>query len=83
MADGDELVVATAEPACGTRAAAASYAVAKAAAMADFDRRFLRDLLTRASGNITRAAAEAGKDRRAFGRLVKKYGLRSVDFRNP
>ncbi len=58
-----------------------SYTVAKAAALAEFDRRFLRDLLVRSSGNITRAAAEAGKDRRALGRLVKKYGLRPDDFR--
>jgi transcriptional regulator with PAS, ATPase and Fis domain len=58
-----------------------SYTVAKAAALAEFDLRFLRDLLVRSSGNITRAAAEAGKDRRAFGRLVKKYGLRPNDFR--
>ena len=58
-----------------------SYAAAKAAAVADFERRFLRELLTRASGNVTRAAAEAGKDRRALGRLVKKHGLRSNDFR--
>ncbi|HEY5616338.1 MAG TPA: sigma 54-interacting transcriptional regulator [Vicinamibacterales bacterium] len=61
---------------------ATSYAAAKAAAVADFDRRFLRALLTRASGNVTKAAAEAGKDRRALGRLVKKYGLRSRDFRS-
>ena len=58
-----------------------SYAAAKAAAMADFDRRFLHDLLTRSAGNVTRAAAEAGKDRRALGRLVKKYGFRSHDFK--
>jgi transcriptional regulator with PAS, ATPase and Fis domain len=82
MTDGDELVMGAEEPACATGCAAASYAAAKAAAMAEIDRRFLRDLLTRVSGNITRAAAEAGKDRRAFGRLVKKYGLRSIDFRN-
>jgi transcriptional regulator with PAS, ATPase and Fis domain len=58
-----------------------SYAAAKAAAVAAFDRRFLQDLLVRASGNVTRAAAEAGKDRRALGRLVKKYGLSPLDFR--
>ena len=58
-----------------------SYAAAKAAALAEFDRRFLRDLLSRAHGNMTRAATEAGKDRRALGRLVKKYGLSTRDFR--
>ena len=59
-----------------------SYAAAKAAALADFDRRFLRELLSRTCGNVTRAATEAGKDRRALGRLVKKYGLSSRDFRH-
>jgi transcriptional regulator with PAS, ATPase and Fis domain len=58
-----------------------SYATAKAAALAEFDQRFLREMLTQAGGNITRAAAAAGKDRRAFGRLVKKYGFRASDFR--
>ena len=82
MSDGHELVVAHEAPASAACVTSASYAAAKAAAVADFDRRFLRDLLTRKAGNITRAAAEAGKDRRAFGRLIKKYGLRSVDFRN-
>jgi transcriptional regulator with PAS, ATPase and Fis domain len=81
MTEGHELVVAGAEPAVTARSAAASYAAAKAAALAEFDLRFLRELLTRASGNVTRAAAAAGKDRRAFGRLIKKYGLRALDFR--
>ena len=80
MTEGRELVVAEAERR-PRRQMAASYAAAKAAALADFDRRYIRDLLTRASGNITRAAIEAGKDRRAFGRLVKKYGLCTNDFR--
>jgi transcriptional regulator with PAS, ATPase and Fis domain len=84
MCDGNELVCvphasATIDPAPLSQAG--SYAVAKAAAVADFERRFVRDLLTRSSGNVTRAAAEAGKDRRAFGRLVKKHGLRTSDFR--
>jgi DNA-binding NtrC family response regulator len=40
-----------------------------------FERRYVEDLLNRHNGNITHAAREAGKERRAFGRLVKKYGL--------
>jgi len=32
-------------------------------------------MLRKHVGNITHAAREAGKDRRAFGRLVKKYNL--------
>jgi two-component system, NtrC family, response regulator GlrR len=62
-------------------AAGLSYAAAKAAALAEFDRRFLRESLIRAGGNVTRAAGDVQKDRRAFGRLVKKYGLNVRDFR--
>jgi len=38
-----------------------------------FEREYVEDLLRRNHGNITWAAREAGKERRAFGRLVKKY----------
>jgi DNA-binding NtrC family response regulator len=81
MSDDGVLCCRPDEPPAREPVPGASYAVAKAAALADFHRRFLRDLLTRASGNVTRAAAAAGKDRRAFGRLVKKYGLSTSDFR--
>jgi DNA-binding NtrC family response regulator len=50
---------------------------ARAFAIAEFERHFLIDLLRRHGGNITQAARDAGKDRRALGRLVKKYSLRS------
>jgi len=40
-----------------------------------FERTYVERLLEKHSGNVTRAAGAAGKDRRAFGRLVKKYGL--------
>ncbi len=81
MAEGDVVVYPLLE-AVAAPPSRASYAAAKAAAIAEFDRRFLRDVLTRVSGNITRAAAEVGKDRRALGRLVKKCGLRPLDFRH-
>jgi len=80
MSDSPELVWSS-ESAPAPEEPHTSYAAAKAAAVADFDRRFLRELLTRVAGNVTRAAAEAGKERRALGRLVKKYGLRSHDFK--
>src|SRR5262249_54705946 len=50
-------------------------------AIARFERQFVQDLLCRHAGNITRAAREAGKDRRAFGRLVKKYRDAEVERR--
>jgi DNA-binding NtrC family response regulator len=51
---------------------------AKIVAIQKFERGYVESLLEKYSGNVTRAAREAGKDRRAFGRLVKKYGLRQA-----
>ena len=42
-------------------------------AVQSFEREYVEQLLRRNKGNITWAAREAGKERRAFGRLVKKY----------
>ena len=56
------------------------YRTAKAAAIAAFDRQFLCSLLASSAGNVTQAARVAGKDRRALGRLLKKYGIRPNDF---
>jgi DNA-binding NtrC family response regulator len=52
-----------------------SFGQARARAVEAFERDFVEELLRRHAGNVTRAAREAQKDRRAFGRLVKKYGL--------
>jgi len=49
---------------------------ARARVIEAFEKRYVEDLLRKHNGNVTRAALEAGKDRRAFGRLKKKYGLR-------
>lgn len=48
---------------------------AKQQMIEQFERRYIEDLLARHEGNVTRAAREAGKERRAFGRLVKKYSI--------
>ena len=53
-----------------------SFQSAKSAAIERFERGFVQKLLERHGGNVSRAAREAQKDRRAFGRLAKKYGLR-------
>jgi DNA-binding NtrC family response regulator len=53
---------------------------AKARAVANFERVFVEALMRKHLGNVTRAAQEAQKDRRAFGRLVKKHKL---DHRGP
>ncbi len=40
-----------------------------------FERSYVQELLSRHDGNITHAAREAGQERRAFGKLAKKYRL--------
>jgi DNA-binding protein Fis len=40
-----------------------------------FEQRYLTEMLTKAHGNVTKAAKLAGKERRTFGKLLKKYGL--------
>jgi DNA-binding NtrC family response regulator len=52
-----------------------SFREARARAVALFERAYVETLLRRNSGNVTWAARAARKERRAFGRLVKKYGL--------
>jgi DNA-binding NtrC family response regulator len=54
---------------------AENFRSAKLQAIERFERGYVQRMLEKHSGNITQAAAQAGKDRRAFGRLVKKYGL--------
>ena len=63
-----------------TRRAARSFAVAKARAIANFERCYLSDMLTQAKGNLSLAARLAGKERSRFGRLVKKYNLQRAAF---
>ena len=48
---------------------------ARAAAIESFERAYVQAALRRHHGNISRAAMAARKERRAFGRLVKKYGI--------
>jgi DNA-binding NtrC family response regulator len=52
---------------------AGGFREARARALARFEQDYVQDLMRRHDGNVTRAAREAQKERRAFGRLVKKY----------
>lgn len=53
----------------------AGYREARAKALEAFERKYVVDLLQRHHGNVTRAAREAGKERRAFGRILRKYNI--------
>ena len=70
----DHLDLPSAPGTHGTNAPA-SLREAKAAAVQEFERRFLTKLLAACMGNVTRAARRAGKERRAFQRLLDKHGL--------
>lgn len=58
-----------------TEAGLVSYRDAKARALEEFDRAYLAGLLQRARGNVTKAAQLAGKERRALGKLLKRYRI--------
>jgi len=54
---------------------AVSLRQAKECAVREFERTYLTALLVASRGNVTHAAKAAGKERRAFQRLLRKYGL--------
>jgi DNA-binding NtrC family response regulator len=58
------------------RAATEPFSVAKARAVAQFERTYMSALLARTHGNLSLAARLSGKDRSDIGRLVRKHGLR-------
>lgn len=51
------------------------YAAARSEVIAAFDRDYLNKLLCAATGNVSLAARMAGKERRALGKLLKKYSI--------
>ena len=48
---------------------------AKAEVIARFERDYLEQAIASTRGNVSLAAQHAGKERRAFGKLLKKYGI--------
>ena len=55
---------------------------AKESAIQNFERCYLRALLSQCAGNVSQAARIACKERRAFQRLLRKYNLTSAEFRD-
>jgi DNA-binding NtrC family response regulator len=51
------------------------FRAARARAVASFERSYVANLLREHHGNVTQSAREAQTDRRAFGRLMKRYRI--------
>lgn len=58
------------------------YRTAKARALAEFERGYLGHVLGAARGNVTVAARMAGKERRSFGKLLKKHRIDRLRFQS-
>jgi two-component system, NtrC family, response regulator GlrR len=67
------------EPPSGHASGGNSLRETKLRVVQSFEREYLVELLRRCKGNITRAAAAAGKDRRSLQRLIRRHQLRSTD----
>jgi DNA-binding NtrC family response regulator len=58
-----------------------SFRASKRAALDAFEKAYLTRALSEHRGNVSHAARTAGKDRRDFGKLLKKHGLKPECFR--
>lgn len=54
-----------------------NFSDAKKQAIENFEAKFVSRLLKFTNGNVTKAASLCGKERRAFGKLVKKYHIKN------
>lgn len=61
----------------------ASFRAQKARVVAEFEKRYMQDLLHKHHGNISQAAKEAQKNRRAFWELMRKHAIDIQQFRRP
>ena len=69
------LAAAATPPALAPDAPLPTYQQAKAEALEAFERDFLLRALRAAGGNVSEAAQLVGKERRAFGKLLKKHAI--------
>jgi DNA-binding NtrC family response regulator len=58
-----------------------SFRIAKERVVQQFERAYIERLLKACEGNVTHAALEAKKNRRAFFALMRKHGIERQRFR--
>ena len=58
-----------------------SFGEAKANLIAQFERQYVREALAMQQGNVARAAASSGKNRRAFWEIMRKHQIEAAEFR--
>jgi two-component system, NtrC family, response regulator GlrR len=63
-------------PVGDTQSGIGSFKQAKHAAVAEFEKTYLHQLLQLAQGNVSQAARIAQKERRALGRLIRKHQIK-------
>jgi DNA-binding NtrC family response regulator len=87
LADGDEIGAREDRAWSSERAGnghgdagVADFRTARAQALAEFERAYVARVLVEARGSVTRAARIAGKERRSFGKLIKKYCIDRTRF---
>jgi len=90
LSDGNELTVprhwlAATEVCAATQDETGDYlrlafAEAKAHAITRFEREYIAFAMSQSRGNVSQAARCCGKERRAFGKLLKKHGIDKSDF---
>jgi DNA-binding NtrC family response regulator len=64
----------------GVGAMPSSFHQARAQALADFERHFVQRALAESEGNVSLAARRSGKERRSFGRLMKKHSIDKTEY---
>jgi DNA-binding NtrC family response regulator len=81
LSDGDEIHATGHAMPCsdgrsdGLADAPRDYRTARARALAEFESTYISQALAAAHGNVTVAARIAGKERRSFGKLLRKHGI--------
>ena len=87
LGDGPVIRVTSAQSSAGSSdrgpadwLTALEFRTAKARTIAEFERAYLIELLSRTNGNLSRAARMSGKERSRLGKLVRKYGLTRKQF---